>query len=120
MNKKHVITSILILLSILALSGCTSSPSYVSNDITGTIKEVELIEHNKPLIFWDMEDEIKITFSNDSYCIIETDRIDDDGTDWYEVLKPYEGKRVKITYAISRSNLNILSVEFIGDLNEQN
>ena len=108
MMKKQMITIGILILLIGLLAGCiestdcTDGVDLVSNDITGTLSKVVLIG-----------DEVKLTFSGDSYGIITAMNIDSDGTNWYNVLKSHEGERIKLTWIANYDKLIIGYVEYL-------
>lgn len=100
--KKILLVIGIIICSFVLLSGCTDRGNLVSNSITGTIEKVEL-----------KDDKVKITFSGDSYGIITATNVDSDGTNWFNILKSHEGKKIKLTWIGNYNEIVIAYIEFV-------
>ena len=104
MKKKGYCIIILILLSILLFSGCTSKEYH---EIMGKIDRVRICGAFGHLI--------EVTFDgNESFGIMEFQKESGD-IDWFEKLKPFEGKNVTIYYVVSQwgSVVGIYKIEVL-------
>lgn len=102
--KKSIIIIGTVIIVVCLLSGCTDRGNLTSNDITGTLTKVVL-----------KKDKVELTFGEDSYGIITAKNIDSDGTNWYNVLKPHEGEKIKLTWIGNYNEVIIAYVEYLEE-----